>query len=292
MTGAAFDRACFVRLAARGTEFVGWRSAAVRLYRRALRHDARDAASCFRLGETLGALERWDEAALAFRQAARQWPECAETRGNLAWVLARAGRDEATAVALRELAGLQPGRAELHALLGAWMRRRRRPVEALRAFRDALQAESAPHTTRFLLGEALLGREAWRALADEVVCARELARRQPGTLSAVASGAPTPRALARLGVALRKRLAPWARRRDALEEHGRLALRHGRRRVLLALGRRLARRGRASLALRCFRAAERLRAPRLTPSDLRLLHTPRTPHASARAWSRAAAAGR
>ncbi len=269
MTRTALHRALPVRLVAHVARFAGWRDLAARLYRRALRHAPTDAEASLSLGETLFALERWDEAALAFRQTARLRPDCADTRGSLVWALARAGRDEAVTDALRQLVELQPGRAEPHALLGAWLRRRGRPAEALRAFRAALAAPSAPATTRFVLGEALLGIETWRTLAAELEQARALSLNAvdaPSAIQAASVAAPAG-PLARLRQALRARLTRAAHGRDAWRARRRLELHHLGRQLLLALGRRLARAERARLALRCFRAAERLRPPRpLQPS--------------------------
>lgn len=260
MTRTAPPRALPVRFAAHVARSAGWRELAARLYRRALRHAPTDAEASLCLGETLATLERWDEAALAFRQAARLRPDCADTRGSLAWALARAGRDDAVTDALRQLVELQPGRAEPHALLGAWLRRRGRPAEALRAFRDALAAPSAPATTRFVLGEALLGIEPWRTLAAELEQARALAQRAAGAPSLLPP--PDASAPSRVAAALRARLAGVGRGCQAGLALLGLTLRRAGRDLLLALGGRLARAQRARLALRCFRMAERLRPPR------------------------------
>lgn len=248
-----------LRLAAAVALFLGLRPAAVALYRRALRRAPADAGLHFHLGETLSALGRWDEAAQAYRHAARHRPGCAETLGNLALALARAGREEAAAEALRELTEQHPERAEPHALLGAWLRRRGRPAAALRAFRHALRAAPAPASSRFALGEALLGTAAWLDLAAEVERARVALPRAAGTLRAVPAAPPAASVWARLRAACASGLAPLRRAWLARRESWRDRLRRRRRLLLLDLGRRAAQQGRAALAIRCFRAAEALR---------------------------------
>lgn len=241
--------------AARALELLGLCGAAVWAYRRALRRRPADTELCLRLGETLGALGRWDEAAHAFRCAARLRPRCAEAHGNLALALHRVGRDQAALEALRALSALHPRRAELHLLLATWLLRRRHPAEALRAFRAALAADPVPRSTRFFLGEALLGVEEWERLVDELGHARGLATR---------AHAATPRR-----VEARPGLRAWRRARRFPQLVGTRVTRRARalarlplRLALQVAGRGLARAGRAPQAIRCFRRADALRPVR------------------------------
>lgn len=253
---------------ARTLELLGLRSAAVWAYQRTLRHRANDADLHLRLGETLAGLERWDAAAHALRHAARLRPRCCETHGNLALALHRAGRDQAALEALSALCALHPRRAELHVLLGAWLRRRHRPAEALRAFRDALSAEPAPPTTRFFLGEAMLGVEEWQALLRELEHARRTSHAATTAVSPRArprarGGDPTPpaRGRERLRATGRALVARWARDAGRLADAFQQLACQPRRLALLLAGRWHARRGRAAHAIRCFREAQALRAP-------------------------------
>ena len=263
---------------ARTLELLGCRGAAAWAYRRALRHHASAAELHLRLGETLAVLERWDEAAHAFRHAARLRPRCEDAYGNLALALHRVGRDQAALEALRALGALHPQRAELHLLLGAWLRRRGHSAEALRAFHHALAAEPVPPTTRFFLGEALLGAEEWGALVAELKHARGVA--STATRARPACGhvaparprrpSPAPGAWEHTRRAARRVVVHVAQAALALAEGAHRLARGPRRLALLVAGRWHARAGRAPRAIRCFREAQALRGHNLSRAPVPL----------------------
>lgn len=251
--------------------FWGARAAAARHLRRALRQAAPDPKISLRLGELLAAQERWHEAALVLSEAARRGPVCAETWGNLAFALHRAGRLSAAARALEALAAQTPAPADVLLLRATLLRRLGHTTEALHALRTAATARSAPAGTRFFLGEALLGTSAWQALRAALPPAASLAqagasdvtvgpRRREAhrpTMTAATVGhtswSAVLRELPARSAALGQRVAARVAARS--QRGARRLLGH----VLEHCGRALCTQGSSPLAIRCLRSSQALK---------------------------------
>ncbi len=160
---------------ARGLDWV-WPAGAAWAYSDALRHAPRSAELHFLLGRALERTNRWHEAARAYEGATAIEPTSLEYQGALVIALHQARREPALLEALRRLAQLRPGQAEIHVLIGAVLRRCGRKAEALRAFRLAVRLTAAPPARRFLLGEIVLGRDGWQ----ETVVAWQQAQQMEG----------------------------------------------------------------------------------------------------------------
>jgi tetratricopeptide (TPR) repeat protein len=157
---------------ARGLEWV-WPAGAAWAYADALSHAPDDAELHFLRAQAAGHAGKWRDAAGALEQATRLEPTNVEYQGALVIAHHQARHDGAVLLALQRLLELRPGQGEIHLLMGAVLRRCGRRVEALRAFRLGVWLAMTPNPRRFLLGEVLLGAEAWR----ETVVAWQQARR-------------------------------------------------------------------------------------------------------------------
>ena len=165
-------------------EWWGWRSAAQQAFRDALRADPLSADAHVYMAESLGRQNRWREASQHLREAVRLRPHDPEVHGNLVLVLARAQQWSRAVEAIDAMIRVRPHEAEAHVLRGALLTRLGRRAEAIRSFRWAVRLPPGPDWRRFFLGEALLGREAWKAAQDAYVLARGL---QPAVAAAPAS---------------------------------------------------------------------------------------------------------
>ncbi len=160
-----------------------WPSGAAAAYADALAFAPRSAELQFLRGQALGRAGRWPEAVRCLALAAHLQPTSLDYQGALVLALGQAGPDDALLAALKRLAQLRPGEGEIHVLIGSLQRRCGRTAEALRSFRLAVRLAATPSTRRFLLGEALLGREGWedalsacgwaRALGEQRAAAEE-----------------------------------------------------------------------------------------------------------------------
>jgi tetratricopeptide (TPR) repeat protein len=249
--------------------FWGARAAAARQLRRALHHAPAHPQISLRLGELLACQERWHEAALVLGEASRQAPTCAETWGNLALALYRAGRLSSAAQALERLAALSTAPADVLLLRATLLRRLGHTAPALHALRAAAQARSTPPGTRFFLGEALLGAPAWLALRAALPPAAALARAGVADVTvgprrhAVVRAAETPPSTGpwagwvvlarRAAVAVQQRVARSMARVQRLARH---LLGH----ALERFGRALCTLGSGPLAIRCLRSSLALRS--------------------------------
>lgn len=252
--------------------FWGARTLAARHLRRALHHAPADPEISLRLGELLLGQERWPEAALVLSEAARRAPVCAETWGNLALALHRAGRWSAAAAALEALATQTPHPAEVLLLRATLLRRLGHSAQALHAFRAAAGATSAPAGTRFFLGEAMLGAEAWQALCQALPQATALTRTGapdvtvgPRRRHVETRPSPTvhPQRSAwttRMSRLPRRAAAACASAAARLRAQTSRAARHALGHALEACGRALCTRGATPLAIRCLREGVALRA--------------------------------
>ncbi len=241
-----------------------------RAYRDALAVEP-DADVWTRLGDALVAKRRWLEAAGAFAAAARLRPDSIEAAGGLVLSLARAGRGHNCLAAVDALLRLRPFEAEPHLLRSALLLRLGRRSMALQALRWAARLDRLPATHRFVLGEALLGADAWETLLDQ----HRIARAYVGTLPVAANDAGRSvlnTAPAPLRAAQAPRPAPDARRRlrPALARTGgliasavplRSLARGAARALLMSLARNFANR-RPHLAIRSYRAAFELERTR------------------------------
>jgi tetratricopeptide (TPR) repeat protein len=144
----------------------GWLGGAVWAYYDAINADPGHTDAFFRLGEILLRRRRWEEAAEALREAIRLQPRHVEAHGNLALALYRQGTLGEAATIIERMTRLRPFEAELHLLRGAILRRRGLHGEAIRAFRWAVNLELHPRTSRFYLGEEVLGRPQWESLVE------------------------------------------------------------------------------------------------------------------------------
>jgi tetratricopeptide (TPR) repeat protein len=236
--------------------FCGWSEGAAQAFRDVIRLSPGLAAAHFGLGEALARRQRWSAACDAFREAVRLAPGDVEAHGNLLLALGRCRRSAAAVRVLLDLIRLRPNQPELHLLRGALLIELGRPGEAIAALRWAARLPAPPCTTRFFLGEALLGAEGWRSAAASLAAARSLRQPHPAIPAPTARRRPQPSPLSAFTRQLAARLAEVAlRTRLSFVRAARRSL--GRSHALL--GRLLARTS-PHRAIRSLRYGARLRA--------------------------------
>ncbi|NBW95461.1 MAG: tetratricopeptide repeat protein [Planctomycetia bacterium] len=135
-----------LRAAGRIDEAESAAAAAIRLARRTLEANPRDATAWFHLGNLLRE-SRPEDAADAFSRAVRLDPRQADARSNLGAMLARSSPREAERL-YREALAIDPVHADAHSNLGSLLARRGDVAEARQHLEAALRQEPAHPTAR------------------------------------------------------------------------------------------------------------------------------------------------
>lgn len=129
---------------------------AVRLIRQALTQDAANPAYHKNLGNALGALGAWEEAAEAFRRAVSLAPEDPRALSGLGNALVQAGRTDEGLKRLQEATAAAPDFAEGHYNLGTALWRAGRHAAAEAALRRATELAPGLAPAHYNLGCVLL----------------------------------------------------------------------------------------------------------------------------------------
>jgi predicted O-linked N-acetylglucosamine transferase (SPINDLY family) len=158
----------------------------------------------FGLGQALQAVQRWHDAAHAFKAALALEPDFAEALQGLGVSLQRAGEPALAADAYRRALQLQPGDAALIANLGTALREMGELTDAIAQLRTAVELQPEVVSHALNLGIALCQRREFVAAEPLLRHARTL---DPGN----------PEARFNLGLALNG----LGRPRDAIEEYRR-----------------------------------------------------------------------
>ena len=148
----------------------GWHGAAAALFHYEWNHGARSSELARLVGnERLHAGDN-PGALVFFREAVRRDARDAEARAGLVCALFRNGDAREASREAAALAEIAPC-AEMWVLVAELRKRVGDTIGSLEAFRASAQAEGSPD--RFVLGEALLGEEAWRDLSSSLAGVRK-----------------------------------------------------------------------------------------------------------------------